>query len=171
MLDIQTLIQVNSQLRRVTWLDFPGKGKSYRTHIGYAMQFEDGRTVNIPVFETNTNAKQADIAGVVYALNSFSELVEQVSHIEGTSDLIVRELREHFGIVGDCDLVEFIKARAAVVDAARHKRATWERLGKCQDEFTNDLAACSEYAEQDDDAQIELNTALAAVDAAKERGE
>lgn len=113
MSDIQTLIQVASQLRKVNWTDFPGNGKSYRTHIGYAVQREDGQTVNIAVFETNANAKRADVVGAVYALNSFAELVEQVSRIEGTSDLIVRELREHFGIVGDCDLVEFIKSHPA----------------------------------------------------------
>lgn len=51
----------------------------------------------------------------------------------------------------------------AVIEAAERKQETWLKLGKCQDEFSEYPGACGECVEMDDDAQIALNKALAAL--------
>lgn len=40
--------------------------------------------------------------------------------------------------------------------AVAKKIKTWERLGKCSDEFNGDMQYCAEYIEADDAAMLEL---------------
>jgi len=58
------------------------------------------------------------------------------------------------------------KAMLAVIEAAQKKMQTWNAVAKCEDEFGHPSPHCSELAEADDQAQLELNAALDAAESA-----
>lgn len=79
--EIETLKQVLAQANPNLWTDWPGHGKSKRTHIGYLSNSMDGRTANIALFETNTNAKRADVILAIYARNYLAPLLIEIEQL------------------------------------------------------------------------------------------
>jgi hypothetical protein len=57
-------------------------GRGFRTDIGYCMDREDGERVLIPLFETRTNAKRADIVFVTHARTDIPALIAEVKRLQ-----------------------------------------------------------------------------------------
>lgn len=79
--ELAMLEQICAQANPNEWTDFPGNGRSRRTHIGYLANTDDGKSVNIALFETNTNAKRADVLLAVYARNYLPRLVAELRRL------------------------------------------------------------------------------------------
>lgn len=82
--EIKTLKGVIAQARPDEWTDFPGNGKSQRTHIGYLMGTTIGEA-QVPLFETNTNAKRADVLLAIYARNYLPRLLDELIAVRSLS--------------------------------------------------------------------------------------
>lgn len=76
--ELRMLESICEQAQSHDWFYFPGNGKSHRTHIGYKMISSEGVTVNIPLFESNTNAHRADILVAIYAKNYLPLLLREL---------------------------------------------------------------------------------------------
>lgn len=83
---LETLKAIASQANPNDWIDFPANGRSHRTHIGYAANRIDGGVANIALFETNTNAKRADVLLAIHARNYLPLLIAEIETLR--ADLI-----------------------------------------------------------------------------------
>ncbi len=97
--EIETLKQVIAQANPNGWTDWPGHGKSKRTHIGYLSNHIDGGTANIALFETNTNAKRADVLLAIYARNYLAPLITEIEQLRAVLDVCI----ERGGTLGYSD--------------------------------------------------------------------
>lgn len=120
--ELKTLEQILSQARREMWVDFPGNGRSHRTHVGYQAQDDDGKIVNVALFETNANAKRADVMLVVYARNYLPRLIEEINAARQSSlccprccgkfhDEDVNTNSDEFWTCPNCGAIEHVQCR------------------------------------------------------------
>lgn len=88
--EIEMLKQIEAQANPNPWTDFAGNGRSHRTHIGYQANTidEGGNPVNIALFETNTNAKRADVLLAVYARNYLVPLLNELVKLRADNAIL-----------------------------------------------------------------------------------
>ncbi len=101
--EIETLKQLIAQANPNGWTDWPGHGKSKRTHIGYLSNSIDGGTANIALFETNTNAKRADVLLAIYARNYLAATIIEIEQLRAELRAVLDVCIERGGTLGYSD--------------------------------------------------------------------
>ena len=76
------------------WADNPQGSRGNRTDIGYWTTRDDGEKVFIPLFETRTNAKRADVLAVVYLHNNAGRMFDLLRSLIAENDLLRAQLQD-----------------------------------------------------------------------------